>query len=212
MSYGLARCFEVGPYLIGTTARNSGLFGLGNGTAFGGGVEFKYKFLGRDTHGVGATLDLVVQGQGLSGNLYAPGKSVYDTTLALFVDKELVAGKLYGAINLAYNWNWYDKVPGGYFNTSVLRLGGALSYQVADGLFFGAEVNHFRRYNSQFFGRELGNATYVGPTFYWQATKALAVTGAYGYQVSGKANGIPGRLDLSNFNQHLVKFKIAYSF
>lgn len=212
VAYGLFRCLEVGPYVIGTTARNGGVFGLGNGSALGGGLEVKYKFLGRDTHGVGATLDVVVQGQGLSGNLFNPSKSVYDTSVSLFLDKELVAGKLFGAINLSYANNWLDTVPGGYLPTSTLRVGAALSYQVVDGFFLGAEVNHFRKYNNQFFGNELGNATFVGPTFYWQATKALAVTGAYGYQVSGKANVVPGRLDLNNFNQHIAKFKIAYSF
>lgn len=217
VSYGLLRCLEVGPYVIGSAVRN-GLpapFASLNGTTAGGGIEVKYKFLGRDVHGVGATLDVIVQGQGASGGFFraAGTKSIYDTSVALFLDKELIDNKLYGAINISYANNWTDiAAPRAYLPTSTLRLGASLSYQVVDGFFFGAEVNHFRKYNSQFFGGELGNATFVGPTFYWQATKALAITGAYGYQVAGKANGIPGRLDLVNFNQHIAKFKIAYAF
>jgi hypothetical protein len=212
-AYGLARCIEIGPFLYGSAARNGGVLGIGSGTQFGGGIEFKYKFLGRDVHGIGATFDAAFQGTGLDGNLYAPAKSSYDGSVALFLDKELMKDKLYGAVNIGYSWNWFDKVPGGYATTSVLRVGAALSYQVDPGLFIGAEINHFRRYNSAFMAKELGNATYLGPNFFWQRPGSnLAISGAYGYQLGGKAKGSGNRLDLTNFSQHTAKLKAAYAF
>ncbi len=216
IAYGFGPCFEIGPYVLGTGLRNGGLGGLGNGSAFGGGIEAKWKFLGRDVHGVGATADLILQGQGVSGAFFAPTRTVYDAIASLFIDKELVSGKLYGAINVSYDFNFRDRVVVGDFkNTSVLRLGAALSYQVVDGFFIGADVNHYRRYASSFFGGGLGYATFVGPNFYWQATPKLAVTAAYNVQVAGKTTGfggVPGRIDLVNFNQHLLKVKVAYTF
>lgn len=214
VSYGLLPCVEIGPYLTGGWVSNSGVFGLGNGSFFGGGVEAKWKVLGRDTHGVGLTFDLIVQGVGNSGNFYAPTKSTLDVIPAIFIDKELIAGKLYGALNAAYDFGWADKTIAPLSKDyGVLRLGGALSYQVVDGFFLGADVNHFRKW---FGGREAGYATTLGPNFYWQATPKLAITAAYNVQVSGKTTGpfvaVPGDLDLVNFNQHLLKVKLAYSF
>ena len=216
LSYGLAPCLEVGPFLLGTTLRNGGALGLGDGSAFGGGVEFKYKFLGRDTHGVGATAGLIIQGQGLDGNYFAPTSSVWDAIAGLYLDKEFITGKLYGAFNVQYDFNWRDSViVGDFTNTSILRLGAALSWQVVDGFFIGADINHFRRYDTSFFGGELGYSTFAGPNFYWQATPKLAITAAYNVQLGGKTTGfggLPGNLDLVNFNQNLLKVKLIYSF
>lgn len=215
VSYGLLPCVEIGPYLIGGGLNNGGVLGLGNGSFFGGGVEGKWKVLGRDTHGVGLTFDLVVQGAANNGNFFAPTKSTYDVIPAIFIDKELIAGKLYGALNVSYDFNFRNSVVlGDFTDTGVLRLGAALSYQLFDGFFVGVDVNHFRRYRG-FFGDELGYATTLGPNFYWQATPKLAVTAAYNIQVGGKTTGfggVPGNLDLVNFNQHLLKVKVAYSF
>jgi hypothetical protein len=67
--------------------------------------------------------------------------------------------------------------------------------------------------------QELGNAWFAGPTFYWQATEKLAVTGAYNYQFAGQTKdafntiGVGSKgVDLVNFNRHLAKLKLAYSF
>jgi hypothetical protein len=216
IAYGFGPCFEIGPYVLGASLRNGQALGLGDGSAFGGGVEAKWKFLGRDTHGVGMTADLILQGQGVSGAFFTPTRRVYDAIASLFIDKELAAGKFYGAINVSYDFNFRDRVVVGDFkNTSVLRLGAALAYQVVDGFFIGADVNHYRRYSNSFFGGELGYATFAGPNFFWQATPKLAVTAAYNIQLAGKTTGfggVPGDIDLVNFNQHLLKVKLAYSF
>lgn len=213
ISYGLLPCLEIGPYVFGGGVNNGGLLGLGSGSFFGGGIEAKYKLLGRDTHGVGLTFDILIQGAGNSGNFYAPTKSTFDVIPAVFIDKELISGKLYGALNAAYDFGWVDNaafpLPKDY---GVLRLGAALSYQLVDGFFIGADVNHYRKW---FGGNEAGYATTLGPNFYWQATPKFAVTAAYNVQVSGKTTflgGVPGNLDLVNFNQHLLKVKLTYAF
>lgn len=67
-------------------------------------------------------------------------------------------------------------------------------------------------YDTLGFGREAGHATFAGPGIDRQATKDLAISAAYNIQLAGKAKGEPGNLDLTNFSQHLVKVKLAYSF
>lgn len=211
MSYGLLPCVEVGPYVLGNATRAS-LGGFSTDVnAYGVGSEFKYKLLGRDVHGVGLTVvvDPSVTRNDVSG--FDNGAfNVYNTGVRLWADKTLIPGKLYGALNISHDMTWTG--PSAYFRSSTLTLGAALSYQVADGFYVGGEVRHQRRYADLGFGNDVGNATFAGPNFYWQATKAFSITAAYNVQVAGKAKNAPGNLDLINFNQHQLKVKAAYNF
>ena len=81
-----------------------------------------------------------------------------------------------------------------------------------DGLYLSGEVRHQRRHNELGFGKEAGYATFAGPGIFWQASKQLAISAAYNVQIAGKAKGVAGDLDVTNFSQHLLKVKAAYSF
>jgi len=216
-TYSPWRCVELDPFVFAGVT-NSKTFGAkGNGSTAGGGIEMKYKLLGRDTHGVGLTFDVVLQGAATNGAFYTltgPSRSVYDGVFSVFLDKELITGKLYGALNASYDWNYQDQgTPGGgYARTSMARIGGAVSYQLADGFFFGAETSHFRRYDNLAFGRLLGQATFAGPNFYWAFAKNWALSGAWNVQVAGRAAGLSGSVDLTNFSRHIAKLKLNHDF
>lgn len=208
-SYGLLPCLEVGPYLLGAYA-NSSLGGVdADSRGFGAGVETKYKLLGRDTHGVGVTA--VIDPSVLRIDPDGAGRfTAYTTGLRLFIDKTLVPGKVYAALNLSQDISWTGPSP--YARSSVFTIGGALAWQALEGVYLSAEVRHQRAYDTLGFKRETGYATFAGPGVYWQATKEFAISAAYNIQIAGKAAGEPGNLDLTNFSQHLVKVKAAYSF
>jgi hypothetical protein len=210
-SYGLLPCVEVGPYVLGAVSR-SRFGGLDfDQNSYGGGVEVKYKLLGRDVHGLGLTLIVdpsVTRTDTLGfGN---PLFTVYNTGLRLFADKTLVPGKLYAAFNLSHDLTWTG--PNAYGRSSTFAISGALSYQLVDGFYVGAEVRHLRRHASLGFSNDAGNATFLGPNMFWQIGKSVAINAAYSIQVAGKAKAQPGNLDLVNFNQHQFKAKIAYAF
>ncbi|WP_342359185.1 hypothetical protein [Terrarubrum flagellatum] len=216
-TYSPFPCIEVDPYLFGGPTYSKTFGTKANGSQFGGGVEFKYKLLGRDIHGVGLTFDAVLQGAATNGAYYTlegRSRSVYDGVFSIFADKELIAGKLFGALNASYDWNFQDlgSPRNGYANTSVARLGAAGTWQFADGVFAGGELSHFRRYDSVGFSRELGNATFLGPNFYWAFTQGWAFSGAWNVQVAGRANSVGGNLDLTNFSRHIVKLKLNHDF
>ena len=208
-SYGLLPCLEVGPYLLGGVT-NASFGGVSaDATSYGAGVEMKYKLLGRDLHGIGLTvvIDPSVNSTDPDGASRFTG---YNTGIRLFADKTLIPGKLYAALNVSHDLTWTGPSP--YGRSSTLTLGASLAWQAVDGIYLSGEVRHQRRYNDLGFGTEAGYATFAGPGVYWQATKQLALSAAYNIQVAGKAKGQPGDLDLTNFSQHLVKVKAAYSF
>ncbi|HEY5797197.1 MAG TPA: hypothetical protein VIU82_19485 [Bosea sp. (in: a-proteobacteria)] len=208
-SYGLAPCLEVGPYLLGGDSRSSLAGVSADERSFGAGIETKYKLLGRDMHGIGLTVVIDPSFNRIDPD--GAGRfTTYNTGLRIFADRTLVPGKLYAALNLSQDMTWTGPDP--YARSSTFTVGGSLAWQVLDGVYLSGEVRHQRAYNRLGFGRQAGYATFAGPGVFWQATKQFAISAAYNIQVAGKAKNEPGNLDLTNFSQHLVKVKAAYSF
>ncbi len=243
LSYSPLPCLEIGPTLQGAVLSSGGsTFGL-DFRQFGGTVEMKYKLLGRATHGVGLTITTepgifsrsystfsnaagFPTFVGPFGNALRPSGTVVSNLARVLIDFELVKDKLFGAINLEHAATWDDPVSQfngirvkDYAKTSAINIRAALAYKVNDSFYLGVEGSHQRVYLGTFANRDLGNAWFAGPTFFWQATDKLAVTGAYNYQFAGQTErqflpaGVRSKdFDLLNFNRHLAKVKIAYSF
>jgi hypothetical protein len=243
LSYSPFPCVEIGPTLQGFAA-TTGVTTFGTDVRqFGGTVEMKYKLLGRATHGVGLTFttepgifsrrySTLVNAAGFPvfadafGNALRPSGTAVSNLARVLIDFELVKDKLYGAINFEHAAVWDD--PASQFNGlrvkdyakfSNLNIRAALAYKVSDTFYVGVEGSHQRAYAGTFLNRELGNAWFAGPTFFWQATEKLSITGAYNYQFAGESEAVvlpAGRsskdFDLFNFNRHLAKFKLAYTF
>ncbi|HEV7256839.1 MAG TPA: hypothetical protein VGN82_03575 [Bosea sp. (in: a-proteobacteria)] len=208
-SYGLAPCLEVGPYLLGGLSRSSFAGISADANSFGAGIETKYKLLGRDRHGIGLTA--VIDPSFNRNDPDGAGRfTTYNTGLRLFADRTLIPGKLYAALNVSQDMTWTGPDP--YARSSTFTVGGSLAWQVLDGVYLSGEVRHQRAYDTLGFSKEAGYATFAGPGVFWQATKQFAISAAYNVQVAGKAKNEPGNLDLTNFSQHLVKVKAAYSF
>lgn len=246
LSYSPFSCFEIGPTIQGfTQSASATTYGL-DLRQFGGTVEMKYKLLGRATHGVGVTFttepgvfnrrySTLSNAVGFPvfadpfGNALRPSGPVFSNLARVLIDFELIKDRLFGAINLEHVAIWDDPVSPAnvfgskeYFKTSGLNIRASLAYKLTDSFYLGVEGSHQRAYLGTFLNRDLGNAWFVGPTFYWQATDKLAISGAYSIQVAGETETaflptVPfqragGDSDLLNFSRHLAKFKIAYSF
>jgi hypothetical protein len=222
LSYSPLPCFEIGPTIQGlSVSADRSTFGLDT-RQVGGTVELKYKLLGRATHGVGLTITTepgIFSRKYNSGFLPAkPSGNVASNLARVLIDFELVKDKLFGAINLEHSAVWDHPILGpganGYARLSNINIRAALAYKVSDTFYLGAEASHQRAYTGIFMNKDLGNAWFAGPTFYWQATEKLALTGAYNYQFAGQTSGFAGskNVDLLNFNRHQAKLKLAYSF
>jgi hypothetical protein len=205
-------CFEVGPY-VGGVFSNFKAYGTNfsaSTTGIGGGIELKYKLLGRSVHGLGLTLAITpsVTHFDFPGNVNG---TAYGASFRLLSDFEIMRDRLFGAVNLEYVPGWL-RSGGVTTETSFLNIRAALSTKVLDNLYVGVEASHQRAYAGTGFNRDAGHANFVGPTFFWQATEKLSINGAWAYQVSGDSL-LPGRkLNLETFNRHQLRVKAAYAF
>jgi hypothetical protein len=222
LSYSPLPCLEIGPTIQGlSVSADRSTFGLDT-RQVGGTLEMKYKLLGRATHGVGLTITTepgIFSRKYNSGFLPAkPSGPVASNLARVLVDFELVKDKLFGAINLEHSAVWDNPILGpgtdSFARLSNVNIRGALAYKVSDTFYLGVEASHQRAYTGIFMSKNLGHASFAGPTFYWQATEKLAFTGAYNYQFAGQTSGFVGSkgVDLINFNRHQAKLKLAYSF
>ncbi|HUN10726.1 MAG TPA: hypothetical protein PLE50_00430 [Rhabdaerophilum sp.] len=209
-------CLEVGPYVYYGLSGFKPYGGLGRtGTLLGGGVEMKYKLLGRATHGVGLTLAMSPNFGAYNGfSIYGGHNTVFNNSYRLLADAELVKGKLYGAFNLELFQSAYTNTLPGFRNLSQFNVRGALAYAATDALYVGAEASYQVAKTGMWMdGLFRGNAVYVGPTFFWQINDKFTLNGTWAYQIAGNDKAGPGhKLGTGVFPLHQARLKLAYAF
>ena len=60
--------------------------------------------------------------------------------------------------------------------------------------------------------RLIGNALFVGPTFYAKLSEKVWMSAAWSAQVAGHAHNEIGALDLTNFERHRAVLRFGYNF
>jgi hypothetical protein len=136
----------------------------------------------------------------------------YGGTLTVAIDKELVANRLFGAVNVLYGSESSQLVAAGSWqHDSKAGISAALSTQIRPGLFIGGEVRYLRAYNGLGLDTFAGRAVFAGPTTYYQISKGFAVSAAWNFQVSGQTTS-GGSLDLTHYErqQALVRFNCMF--
>lgn len=209
-------CFEVGPYVTYGIAAFKPYGGVQReGALLGGGIEMKYKFLGRATHGLGLTLAVSPNFMGYNGfTIYGGHNTVFNNSYRLLVDAELMKGKLYGALNLELFQSAYNNTLPGFRNLSQINVRGALTTPVTDSLYLGGEVSYQLAKTGMWAdGAFRAYAAYVGPTFFWAINDKFTLNGTWAYQVAGNDKSGPGhRLGTQVFPLHQARLKLAYAF
>jgi hypothetical protein len=134
-------------------------------------------------------------------------------TVTLALDKEVVARRLYAAVNLLYEpevTHFLDADT--WVRQSTIGVSGALAMQVRSGVFFGSEVVYRRLYDGLGFARLAGHALFAGPTLYARLSEHWWASLAWNAQVVGHAADQPGALDLVNFERHRATLRFGYRF
>ena len=186
----------------------------------GASVEVKYRFLDRNVHGLGMAFSIEPEWHRYS-ELTGRFENSYEVELKLYVDKELIPGRLFVAGNLVYEpeavlAKELDPDTGQFTRwerESGFQALGAISGAVTPNLFVGAEVRYLAAYEGSFLNQLEGRALYVGPTLYARLAPKSTITLAYSWQVAGKATQEPGQtLDLLNFERQQFRVRWVYEF
>lgn len=134
-------------------------------------------------------------------------------TLTLAMDRELVAGRLFGAFNA-----FYDTAASQFGSSSDWQpqskagLSAALSGQIQPALFVGGEIRYLRAYDGLALDAFAGKAVFAGPTMYLQINKRLSLSAAWNLQISGRASAGGGALDLTHFERQEATIRLGFHF
>jgi hypothetical protein len=131
----------------------------------------------------------------------------------VLADRELIAGRLFAALNIGYSPAQTRLRPSGeILRDSTLGAGAALAMQVMPNVFVGAEARSLRHYEGLGLNSFAGQALYIGPTFYATFGERYFLSAAWNVQVWGAVAGSSGALDLINFERHQANLRLGVAF
>ncbi len=130
----------------------------------------------------------------------------------LVADKELVKDSLFGAVNILYEPERV-RASGITETESTFGMSGALAVKVATDVFVGGEVRYLRKYEGGLLNEFVGDAVFVGPTFFAKLSEKGFLSAAWSVQITGGSLDTPGaRLNLDHFTRHQAKLKVGVEF
>jgi hypothetical protein len=174
--------------------------------------DARFQFLDRDRAPFGLTLS-VDPHWGFADETSGVKIDHFGIETVLMADRQIVPGLLFGALNLLFDTDRTRLLAaGGVEQEPILGAGTALAAQVMPGIWVGAEARYLRSYNGTALNTLSGQAVYVGPTLYARLGERGWLLAAWNFQAWGEAIGIPGALDLVNFERHQLRFRVGYEF
>jgi hypothetical protein len=145
-------------------------------------------------------------------NISGDAANGYGGTLIAAIDKELIANRLFGAVNVLYDAEaTHLIVADTWQHDSKIGISSALSTPVRPAFFIGGEVRYFRAYTGLGLDRFAGHAVFAGPTMYYQFSRQFAVSAAWNFQVYGRT-ALGDGLDLSRFERQQATVRLNYTF
>jgi hypothetical protein len=175
-------------------------------------LEMRYRVLNRERAPFGLTLGADPH-WGRVDDLTGESVDRYGTDFWIIADKELVPDRIFAAANLFYQPEALrSRLTGLWEQQSQLGTSAAMAVQVHSGVLIGAEARYIRSYASLGVEAFVGNAFFVGPTFYARFSERAWISAAWNAQVAGRAIGVPGSLDLTNYERYQAKLRFGYNF
>lgn len=135
----------------------------------------------------------------------ALGSDNYGVTTALLVDKEVIQGKFFTALNLIYSASFLP-LNGVWEHDDGFSIIVSGSYVITPDILIGAEMSHENLAQN---GNLNAHALYIGPQLFLRLDQSLTATIAWATQIPDiAAHG----LDLANFERHHLGLRFAYNF
>jgi hypothetical protein len=192
----------------------AGVDGLANaqGVGFSGlSTELRYLVIGR---GPGSPIGLTLIASPEWARIDDFGQPIadYSSALGVVADTELIANRLYGALNLVYTPD-IAKSPGqSWQRSSTTGATSGLAYRLTPKITGGGEVEYYRAYDGFALQSPQGQALYLGPTLHVQFTGKTMLAAAFSSEVAGRATGESHVLDLTNFPRYRANLKLEFEF
>src|ERR1700675_2292393 len=175
-------------------------------------IDFRYRFLDKDTGPFGLTLAMETHADRVDETTAAVVRS-YGTDFTLAVDREVIPNVAVAAINLMYQPEWTRFVgTGAAEQESTVGAAFGLMAQVRPGIFLGGEARYLRRYEGIGFEGLAGQALLIGPTAYFQLSERSRLTASWSVQAWGRPAGSNAALDLVNFERHQARLVFGVNF
>lgn len=180
---------------------------------FGGlAVEARYRLLNRRSAPVGLTVGVEPHWTRVDEISGEPVDS-YGVELRLAIEKELVENRLFAAVNFLYVPEWtYRPAIEAWQRQSGLAISAAVTAQLGDDLFIGAEMHYLRAYDGIGFDIFDGDALFAGPTAYARLSRNFAISAAWSIQLAGQAVDVSRPLNLRDFERHQARLRFEYTF
>ncbi len=175
-------------------------------------VDFRYRFLDRDTAPFGLTFDLETHADRIDESTAAVVRN-YGTGLALAFDRELVPDFAVAALNLIYQPEWTRFVgTGAAEQESTIGAAFGVMAQMRPGFFVGGEARYLRKYEGIGPQEFAGHALFVGPTAYFKLSENSRLTLAWSFQAWGRSARSMPALDLIDFERHQARLVFGVNF
>ena len=127
--------------------------------------------------------------------------------------RDRVPNFVIGALNLIYQPEWARIESTGLSEkNSTIGAGFAGMVRVRPNVLLGGELRYFRQYEGIGLSEFSGQALFVGPTAYFQLSEKSRLTASWSMQAWGRAAGMGGNLDLTNFERHQARLVFGVNF
>jgi hypothetical protein len=175
-------------------------------------VDFRYRFLDRDTAPLGLTFDVETHADRIDETTAAVVRN-YGTALALAFDRELVPDFAVAAVNLIYRPEWTRFVgTTAAEQESTIGAAFAVMAQMRPDFFVGGETRYLRKYEGIGLQEFAGHAVFVGPTAYFKLSENSRLTLAWSLQAWGRSARSTPALDLIDFERQQARLVFGVNF
>jgi hypothetical protein len=175
-------------------------------------VDFRYRFLDRQTAPLGLTVAVEPHADRIDEGTAAAVRK-YGTDVILAFDREIVPKVAVAALNLIYQPEWTRFVGTGIAEQeSTIGASFGLMAQVRPGFLLGGEARYLRKYEGIGLEEFSGQALFIGPTAYFQLSERSRLTASWSVQAWGRPAGSNAALDLVNFERHQARLVFGVNF
>jgi hypothetical protein len=132
--------------------------------------------------------------------------------LLFILEAQPIERRLYADLNLTYSPEVSRIINQPWTEATTLTASGALSYRFTPAAMLGAEADFYSAFGGLAAQSWRGSALFLGPTFHYQITDKIDLSGAWTGQIAGRARGSGGALDLVDFTRSEAKLRLEVEF